>query len=227
MTDSNRVSSGIRNWVLIGDDDIDIAFLARQHRRRLSRTVQLALTAYHCCNPDHEPLVSVFASRYGEYVRTFGILEDIVGGLPTSPAAFSVSVHNTPSGIAAIGTGNPAPSSTVAANAATIEAAFIEATLLAREAPERDLIFVFVDEPLPEPYAEFRRPGERAQALGLRLATDAGLTLGLRWSGDGGDPERGPDGIPEAAFGVSALLDAGQGRWSSHDGRLAWEWRVD
>lgn len=221
------ISSHVDRWILVDKSAIDISFVERQHRRRLSTTTQLALTAYHHCNPDLKPCRTVFASRYGEYKRTFGILNDIISGEGASPAAFSVSVHNTPSGIVGIATGNPAPSTTVAANAATIEAGFLEAAMQRVEVDSQDIIFIFVDEPLPEIYGRFTSPTDQAYALGLRMSANADRQLSLRWTAFPGGQQRPPDGVPTAGPDIARLLDIGHGVHSTTDGRLDWEWCVE
>lgn len=223
---ANCISSRISAWTLIDDTGIDISFLARQHRRRLSLTSQLALTAYHACNPEHDSIRSVYASRYGEYVRTFGILQDIALKNPASPAAFSVSVHNTPSGIAGISTANRAPSSTVAANAATFEAGFLEAALQAKETPTDDVLLIGVDEPLPGLYAAFTGSSDAPRAFGTRLSADGDRLLTLCWQSCR-TPGRAADGIGESAIAVARLLADGTGSWSTSDGRLDWRWTVE
>ena len=224
---ANRsISTGIDTHCLIGPEDVDISFLARQHRRRLSPTVQLALTAYRTCNPDLKPLRTVFASRYGEYARTFGLLKDIVSGEGASPAAFSVSVHNTPAGIIGIGTGNTAPSSTVAANAATLEAGFLEAAMQVSEKGE-PLVFIYVDEPLPDGYEQFRGADDHPIALGLLLSPEGHQGLQLSWSPTTSPDSAEPPGIPSSAVRLQQLL-AGTGASFQHSsGRLEWEWCID
>jgi hypothetical protein len=205
---SPAISSQIERWSIVRDEDIDLSFLARQHRRRLSRTVQLALTAYHHCNPDLEPLRTVFASRYGEFTRTFGILRDLAEGQPASPAAFSVSVHNTPSGIAGIVSSNTAPSSTIAANGATMEAGFIEAAMQHHET-QADVLLIVVDEPLPDPYAAFRSPEDEAYSLGLRLSGRGRRQISLDWYARTGGPHRGRDGVPISGMAIFRMLEDG------------------
>lgn len=223
---NSTVSSGITECCLIRTDDVDISFLARQHRRRLSQTVQLALTAYRACNPELKPLRTVFASRYGEYLRTFGILKDIVSGEGASPAAFSVSVHNTPAGIAGIGTGNTSASSTIAANAATVEAGFVEAVLQTQETGE-PLVFIYADEPLPDGYEKFSASGDHPVALGLLLSPEGPQQLSLTWMGTTGKQPEEQLGIPVAAAAIYELLRDKGGSFEHSTGRLDWEWRVD
>ena len=119
------ISVPVDCWCLLTEADIDVSFLERRHRRRLSLTTKLALSAYHRCNPELAVCRTVFASRYGEYIRTYGILQDLAIGEPASPAAFSVSVHNAPGGIIGIATGNPSPSTTLSCGSATVELSLI------------------------------------------------------------------------------------------------------
>ena len=223
----SSVLSRISQWALVEIDEVDVSFLARQHRRRLSLTTQLALTAYHRCNPQAESVPTVFASRYGEYARTFGILSDIAAGEPTSPAAFSVSVHNTPSGIVGIATSNQAPSSTVAANSTTVEAGFLEAALQHAGQSSEDLIFIFVDEPLPDLYRTYQGPTDCAFAVGLRLTSSGSRSLELSWAPQADDSEAPIKGIPQSGRAVVQRLNSGRGCWQFSDGRLCWDWTIE
>jgi hypothetical protein len=225
LPSENALSSAIKRWALIDEAGIDLSFMDRQHRRRLSTTSRLALTAYHRCNQDLVAYRTVFASRYGEYSRTFGILTDLAAGEPASPAAFSVSVHNVPAGVLGIATHNTAASNTVAAGAASLEAGFVDAATQLIETCE-DVILVFVDEPLPALYARFQRRTERAYALALHLTRDVGPCLGLSWlrASTGG---RGPDGVPGSGERLAELLDSGAAQFHSSDGRLTWRWTFD
>ncbi|MCZ6618976.1 MAG: beta-ketoacyl synthase chain length factor [Gammaproteobacteria bacterium] len=208
------------------ESDIDLSFLERRYRRRLSMTTRLALSAYHRCNPELAPCRTVFASRYGEYVRTYGILKDLATGEPASPAAFSVSVHNAPGGVVGIATHNPAPSTTLAGGSATVETGFLEAAMQFTElAGSEDIVFVYVDEPLPSTYGRFVGTTKHAYAMGLRLGAGE-RRLRLSWT-KAETTKRGPDGIPLSGYRIMAILEAGQGNCSSNDGRLVWKWSVD
>jgi hypothetical protein len=225
----SSVSSRIGDWAVIYEPTVDISFLQRQHRRRLSTTTRLALTAYYRCNPELTSCRTVFASRYGEYSRTFGILEAIARSEPASPAAFSVSVHNTPSGILGIATENTEPSSTIAATQSTIEAGYLEAAMQQAElGSDHDIIFVYVDEPLPELYGAFRGSADVAYAFGLRLAANGTRQIRLSWSaGETASPRAAVHGVPGAGLEIVKLLERGHGCHSSHDERLRWEWAVE
>ncbi|MCZ6854653.1 MAG: beta-ketoacyl synthase chain length factor [Gammaproteobacteria bacterium] len=228
MSDSAaEISGSVSCWCLVQESDIDLAFLERRYRRRLSLTSRLALSAYHRCNPELTPCRTVFASRYGEYVRTYGILNHLASGEPASPAAFSVSVHNAPGGIVGIATHNPAPSTTLAGGSATVEAGFLEAAMQHAElGGTEDIVFIYVDEPLPSQYGRFVGASAHAYASGLRLNTGAKHQIHLSWSKTA-TTTYGPAGMSDVGHEIVSILEAGQGTCSSNDGRLIWNWRVD
>lgn len=231
VSDSNEHVAAIRSsvscWCLVMESDIDLSFLERRYRRRLSLTTRLALSAYQRCNPELTPCRTVFASRYGEYVRTYGILTDLAAGEPASPAAFSVSVHNAPGGIVGIATHNPAPSTTLAGGSATVEAGFLEAAMQHAELDgSEDIVFIYVDEPLPSRYGRFVGDSAHAYALCLRLNSEAKHQIRLSWSKTA-TTTGGPDGMPDIGPEIISILEAGQGSRSSNDGRLIWDWSVD
>lgn len=227
LDSKSTVSSHIGNWSVVDEASVDVSFLPQQHRRRLSATTKLALTAYYRCNLELTACRTVFASRYGEYARTFGILKAVASGEPASPAAFSVSVHNAPSGILGIATANAEPSCTLAANQSTIEAGFLESAMQRAELGDnRDLIFIYVDEPLPELYRTFRGSDQTAYAFALRLTGNGSKRLSLSWAA-AADPHPPVYGIPGVGVAIASLLERGHGRHSTIDERLRWEWRVE
>ena len=226
-SNDTSISGLVDCWCLLTEADIDVSFLKRRHRRRLSLTTRLALSAYHRCNPELTAFRTVFASRYGEYIRTYGILQDLAIEEPASPAAFSVSVHNAPGGIVGIATSNSEPSTTISCGAATVEAGFLEAAMQHAELNGReDIVFVYVDEPLPSTYGRFVGAAVPAYAVGLKLAADAERELHLAWS-KASTTERGPDGIPEIGYEIVSMLKTGRGKCASNDGRLMWNWSVE
>lgn len=223
-----RVSGGVSGWAVVFESGADITFVDRQHRRRLSLTTKLALAAYHQCNPSLDHCTTVFASRYGEYARTYGLIDALAKGEPASPAAFSVSVHNAPAGILGMVTGNRAASSTVSATRSTVEAGFLEAMLHKAELPDgEDVILIYVDEPLPEAYGPFRAATDRAYALALRLATSGTRQITLSWCAANPAPAYTGVGVPVVGMELAALLDSGGGTVTTSDERLRWEWTIE
>lgn len=147
-------------------DSPPLDFIPAMQRRRLSRLSRLALAAaYSCANGNHQ-LPTVFASRHGEIHRTLGLLTDLAQDEPLSPMAFSLSVHNTASGLYSIATGNTAPSTAIAAGFDTLPMAIIEAVGQLQRHDE--VMVVYAEEPLPDEYQQFSGTDNSA-LLGLAL----------------------------------------------------------
>jgi hypothetical protein len=109
----------------------------------------------------------VFASQHGEIHRTLGLLGDLAQGEPLSPMAFSLSVHNTASGLYSIASGNTAPSTAVAAGLDTLPMALVEA--MGQLQRHEEVMVVYAEEPLPEAYRDFADGGSALLGLALRL----------------------------------------------------------
>jgi len=133
----------------------DSSFIPAIQRRRFSRLSKMALmVAHQCSNTNHE-IPSVFGSRHGELTRTRKLLTDVIDQQPLSPTAFSMSVHNTASGLNSILTGNKAPSTSIAAGEATLENCFMEAYSILKQGFHKKVLVVYADEPVPDDYTQF------------------------------------------------------------------------
>lgn len=151
-------------------------------RRRFSRLTRMALhVAFQCLDGRHD-LRTVFCSRHGEIHRTHTLLDEIVRAQPVSPMGFSLSVHNTASGLYSIASGNRAPSTAIAAGADTLEMGLIEALGYLNNCPDQPVLLVIADEPTPEVYRQFddEAPFPHALALLLGAGEQAGTPLSLR-----------------------------------------------
>ena len=162
-------------------DSPPVDFIPAMQRRRLSRLSRLSLAAaYSCANGNHN-LPTVFASRHGEIHRTLGLLNDVVQNEPLSPMAFSLSVHNTASGLYSIATGNTAPSTAIAAGLDTLPMAITEA--IGQLQRHDEVMVVYAEEPLPAEYNQFASDDNSALlGLALRLGkpgTERNLQLQL------------------------------------------------
>jgi hypothetical protein len=146
-------------------DSPPIDFIPALQRRRLSRLSRLSLAVAHACADNH-PLPTVFASRHGEIHRTLGLLDDLARHEPLSPMAFSLSVHNTASGLYSIASGNTAPSTAIAAGLDTLPMAFIEA--IGQLQRHNEVMVIYAEEPLPDEYGSFAC-GDAVMAVALRL----------------------------------------------------------
>lgn len=147
-------------------DSPPVDFIPAIQRRRLSRLSRLSLAAAYSCANGHHQLPTVFASRHGEIHRTLGLLTDLAKDEPLSPMAFSLSVHNTASGLYSIATGNTAPSTAVAAGLDTLPMAIIEA--IGQLQRHEEVMVVYAEEPLPAEYHAFSA-NDNSALLGLAL----------------------------------------------------------
>lgn len=147
-------------------DSPPVDFIPAMQRRRLSRLSRLSLAAAFSCAGNNHNLPTVFASRHGEIHRTLGLLSDLAQDEPLSPMAFSLSVHNTASGLYSIATGNTAPSTAIAAGLDTLPMAIIEA--LGQLQRHDEVMVVYAEEPLPHEYSQFA-DYDNSALLGLAL----------------------------------------------------------
>lgn len=167
-----------RSWAenekpLVDDGSVPaLKFIKPMQRRRFSRLTRMALqTSYDCLQGEHG-VRTVFCSRHGEIHRTKTLLDDIAKQELISPMGFSLSVHNTASGLYSIASGNQAPSTAIAAGLDTIEMAVIEALGQLHRNPQQPVLVVIADEPLPAFYAPDDNELSSSYSLALLLATE-------------------------------------------------------
>lgn len=106
---------------------------------------------------ENHPLI-VFASRYGDVERTVGILDEIARGDTVSPMNFSLSVHNAVAGLLSIGWKLKELQSAISAGADTLTMGITEAISLLTEFPEKEVLLIYVDFPLPTVFKKFDGP---------------------------------------------------------------------
>jgi hypothetical protein len=147
-----------------------VQFLPAMFRRRLSRLTKMALKVAYDCASDIESINTVFCSRHGELFRSTGLLQDIVAGEPISPTGFSLSVHNTASGLFSIARKDTAPSTAISAGRETFETAFMEAAVLLTTGRAKKVLLVISDEPAPFPFNEYQDEKEQAYAAAFLLS---------------------------------------------------------
>lgn len=139
-------------------------------RRRLRYGGLLAAEAVFGLEPFQGEPRLVFCSRHGEFQRNLNLLRQLVAGEPLSPTDFSLSVHNAIAGLISIATANRAGHTAIAAGRESFQAGLLEAAVLMATAPDRPVLLVHYDEPLPTPYEPFRDPAETPLAVALLLA---------------------------------------------------------
>ena len=201
----------------------NVDFVAPMLRRRLSSLSRSALAVAHDCLQGVEGADScrtLFASPHGEVGRTVELLQQLAADEPLSPNAFSLSVHNTASGLHAIVTGNRAASTALAAGRDTLALAFIDAAgRLARD--PQPLLLVYADEPLPPFYQRWQPQPARALALALLLAPAqaGGRNLQLQRSADRA-AAADPLALLPLLLGTAADATVG-------GERSGWRWQID
>ena len=120
-------------------------------RRRLKLGGRAALqSAFACLEEDASSVSTVFSSRHGEAETTNQLLTALARNDELSPNDFSLSVHNSVSGLFSIFAKNKQPSVSLAARHQTFSAALLESGLSLFSNTSRDLLLVHSDELLPE-----------------------------------------------------------------------------
>jgi hypothetical protein len=191
-------------------------------RRRAGFLGKMALEVAYACLDGRADIPTVFCSRHGEVERALALLNDLVRGEPLSPTAFGMSVHNAIAGMLTIARSDRANHIALAAGAASIEHAVIEACGLLADG-EPMVLLVACDCPLPGLMAPYEDCEEQAHAWAwLMTAPDADV-LTLNWSASDVALSSGmPAGLAVARFQLGAVHSL-----ERHDGRLRWSWSRD
>lgn len=206
------------------DEKPPCAFIKPMLRRRMSRLSRMALEVAEACREEEARPYHVFCSRYGEYARTTEILFAMARGEPMSPAAFSQSVHNTSAGLFTISHQDTAPSTTVAAGEATLEAGFLEAYTALATGAAKEVLVVYHDEPLDALYGktEPALPAPLAAAFLLRLPQGGDETvLQLECA----SAQKAVSNGMHPVLQVIRILTGEAERAEAATPRLVWEWQ--
>ena len=148
----------------------DVQFVDPSLRRRLGPLARMMLHVARACAEDVPDLRLVFASQHGELSYTIALLRSLSAGEPLSPTLFSLSVHNSAPGLFSSLRADHAESTALAAGEETLGHALLEAHCQLRADPERPVLMVYGDRPLPQEYAEFAPDSEDPQAHGHAVA---------------------------------------------------------
>lgn len=133
-------------------------------RRRLSPLAKLALNSALNILADNKVDYIVWASQFGDEIKTLNILKDILQGQTPSPTQFSTSVHNAIAGLYSILTKDDTISTSLSAtwSEAIIEAyAYLKTTSNAKTA-----LVIYYDAPIPDTYNDLK-PFEAFSIAGL------------------------------------------------------------
>ena len=218
-------SRGERDWGRDGDPDV--TFLPASLRRRMTRLSKIGLYAAHHALGGRNPadVHTVFASRYGENLLTTRLLLEMAQGEEMSPMGFSMSVHNTTSGLFSITEKSQAPSTAVAGFRDSFFNGVIEALGQMEARPEIDVLLVINEEPIHEIYQSFIENLEVPYGLALYL-TRGGAGVNVRGTLGAGrhfsQSEKDPSELPQALKFLKWMLsdapsvefDRGARRWT-------------
>ena len=172
-------SSGHRE--IAGETEPAVLAMAPMLRRRAGILDRMALEVAYRCLGDRRDVPAIFSSRHGETTRSVELLTDLAKGMPLSPTAFGLSVHNATGGLFSIARRDRAASSALAAGTSSVEPAVIEACgLLADGAPE--VLLVVYDRPLPAIYADFDGRHAQPYAWAWLMQAPGSDVVALSWS---------------------------------------------
>lgn len=202
----------------------DVSFLSPMLRRRLSRLSKMCLRVAHESLPKPGVAVrTIFCSRHGELERTTELLNAIVAGELLSPTAFSMSVHNTASGLYAIANHDKSPSSAVASGIDTLESAFLDAAAFLHMHDASKVMLVIADDTLPKPFTDLAETVSPPHAVAFLLSNRKHATrLSLGFTVD----NKAKESSEPHALAVLRFL-AGKDRQLTLKGdRLTWTWSI-
>jgi len=164
--------------------ELDISFLPLMQKRRLNSLNKIFFYVVNACEPKDRNLPIVFGSRFGELQRTLKILQSLGAKEQISPTDFSHSVHNTPVALYSIFTKNQQPANAISAGEDSLMATLFE-TASQFYTEKKDILFVFVEDKLPEPYT-ISNAQEIDYAYGLAmLISSNNPTMTLTWQDNG------------------------------------------
>lgn len=199
-------------------------------RRRAGLLGKMALEVAYACLGGRGDVPTVFCSRHGEVGRALELLSDLARGEALSPTAFGMAVHNASAGLFTIARADRANHIALAAGAATVEHAVIEACgLLADGAPA--VLLVSCDCALPELMAPYADADEQPHAWAWLMTAagnadaDAGTgadRMALSWSADDGQSAATPGSLDVLAFQLG-----GARAMERVAARRRWRWSRD
>lgn len=164
-----------------GESEPAVRAMAPMLRRRAGFLDRMALEVAYQCLGDRRDVPAIFSSRHGETSRSVDLLTDLAKGLPLSPTAFGLSVHNATGGLFSIARGDHAGNSALAAGLSTVEHAVIEGCGLLADGASEVLLVVY-DRPLPAVYAGYEDRCEQPFAWAWLIQAPDRDVVSLSWS---------------------------------------------
>jgi hypothetical protein len=113
--------------------------------------------------------LAIFTSQHGELERTYKILSTLNRNIDISPTDFTLSVHNTASGLLTIVSNKTIPISSLSAHNDSFQQGLIESLAVLHQGNKKVLLIDF-DGLVPEAYHKEIKPLVPAYAVGYILA---------------------------------------------------------
>ncbi len=156
-------------------------------RRRLSQLTRMVLHVGHELNEHNGSCRTVLYSRFGEISQQNGVTGKLIDSGEVRPAAFSLSVFNTPVSLLSIHEDNRQAAAVLLSGDRDLTSGLMSILSDVRLNPEKDFLIIFADELIPEdyqdlydgelhPYAFAMVVGGRDSKRGISLDLDIGTS---------------------------------------------------
>jgi len=147
-------------WPRVDSDAPDkpsVKFMPLALRKKLSLLSKLALNLINDVleGDDRVRVPVVLSSRHGESGTIVELLRSIGSGQASSPMLFSRSVHNASIGLWSIAAESQVPHISISAMGSSFRAGLLEALLRLDDGKFEKVLFVYVDDELPEEFVQF------------------------------------------------------------------------
>jgi hypothetical protein len=208
---------------IAGQAEPAVASMPAMLRRRAGFLGKMALEVAYACIGDRTNVPAVFCSRHGEVARAVDMLGELADKQPLSPTAFGLAVHNASAGLFSIARTDRSNHIALAAGAATIEHAVIEACGLLADSEEAVLLVAY-DCALPPLLAQFSECDEQPHAWAWLVTSVGEDPIRLSWRANDGQPMASatPGGLEVLRFQLS-----GAARLERVTGPQHWTWSRD
>ncbi len=163
-----------------------LGFIPGSLKRRCSPLTKMALSVANEAMSEVSlkgDVPTVFASRHGESSTTASLLRDLSCNMPISPMDFSLSVHNTASGIHSISHKAEGPSSAIAAGDETFICGLVDAALQLKESASPRILLLAYDELVPDIFGDVA-DNTSVYAVGLLMTREGKDSFTLRVGSD-------------------------------------------
>jgi hypothetical protein len=140
-------------------------------RRRLSTIGKSVVSTSLSLLSEKTNTPCVFSSRHGDLGRTISLLTELSNKTPLSPTHFSLSVHNSISGILSIMRKDTNSITALATNNNDIGTVFLEATGILKEQACKRVLCVIYDAPPIYPYNDTCKHPNQAYAIAFLLSS--------------------------------------------------------